>query len=408
MKSKRKRKGRRTIVYQGKEFLGFKQLSLFLNVPINALRSRVYRWPEERWAEPPGKVPITSKTKQCKRCNKILPIDDFEVATKDGYRRGECRTCGCIIEFINRKPGRTEDDYWEWKDKLQAKEKLFNEGKRKCGRCGEIKLLSEFNKGGNKGYHSNCRVCSKEQFKIWHRKNNPEIRERKRKQTHNKRTPEQQEKYLAEKTYKEELHLLQKEGKRRCRICNTIKILDEFPNDNCGRVHYGKKSYCKCCAMNKWQKAYRQLPEVRAKKRESDRKYRLKPGVKQKINEQRYEKYHSDPAHKLKTLLRSRLGKVIRRKKASQSFVRQLGCSVDELVIHLESQFYPDPRTGEMMTWDNHCMDGWHVDHIKELHKFDLYDDEQFKEAAHYTNLQPLWWWQNLEKNRGMTHKKET
>ena len=122
--------------------------------------------------------------------------------------------------------------------------------------------------------------------------------------------------------------------------------------------------------------------------------------TKKKTNERVYKKYHNDPTYKLKVLLRSRLGKVIKRKKASQSFVRQLGCSVDELVIHLESQFYPDPKTGEIMSWDNHTMEGWHIDHIKPLHEFDLYDDDQFKEAAHFTNLQPLWWWQNLEKNR--------
>ena len=110
------------------------------------------------------------KTKQCKRCNQLLPIDDFEVATRDGFRRRECRTCGRIVEFIKRKPGRTEDDYWKMKDEEKEKEKLFNEGKRKCSSCGEIKLLSEFNKGGVKGYHSNCRVCSKSKFKAWHRK----------------------------------------------------------------------------------------------------------------------------------------------------------------------------------------------------------------------------------------------
>ena len=405
---KNARKGRRTIVYQGKEFLGFKSLSLFLNVPIHALRTRVYKWPEERWGEPPRKVPITSKTKQCTRCNKILPIDDFEIATKEGHRRGKCIECEKIKDFINRKPGRTEDDYWKWKNEIKEKEKLFNEGKRQCGCCGEIKFLTEFNKSKSafKGYQTNCRVCSKAVFKEWHTQNNPEIRERSRNRAHNKRTPEQQEKYLAEKAYVEELHLLQKEGKRRCRVCKQIKILDKFPNDNSGKVYYKKKSYCKCCGMEIYQKPYRESDIGRAKKSIADKKYKSKPEAKEKVNKGRSKKYHNDPAYKLKVLLRGRLGKVIKRKKASQSFVRQLGCSVDELVIHLESKFYPDPKTGEVMTWDNHTIDGWHVDHIKPLHEFDLHNDEQFKEAAHYTNLQPLWWWQNLEKNRGITHKK--
>lgn len=214
------------------------------------------------------------------------------------------------------------------------------------------------------------------------------------------------ERYQKEKSYVEELHSLQKEGKRRCRYCEQILPLEKFAVSSKG--HHGRKSYCGSCAMNKWQKAYRQLPEVRAKKRECDRRYRLKSSSKKRVNEQRYEKYHNDPAYKLKVLMRGRLNKVLDRKKQSKRFTQELGCTFDELVVHLESQFFADPKTGEMMSWDNHSMEGWHVDHIKPLHEFDLYDNEQFKEAAHYTNLQPLWWWQNLEKNRGMTHKKET
>jgi hypothetical protein len=39
-------------------------------------------------------------------------------------------------------------------------------------------------------------------------------------------TPEQKEAYIKEKKYVKELHSLQKQGKRRCRICKTVKILD--------------------------------------------------------------------------------------------------------------------------------------------------------------------------------------
>ena len=75
-----------------------------------------------------------------------LPIDNFEIATKDGYRRGQCKTCVSINKFVKRKPERTEDDYWKWQNEIKEKEKLFNEGKKKCARCGEIKLITEFNK----------------------------------------------------------------------------------------------------------------------------------------------------------------------------------------------------------------------------------------------------------------------
>ncbi len=50
---------------------------------------------------------------------------------------------------------------------------------------------------------------------------------------------------------------------------------------------------------------------------------------------------------------------------------------------HLESQF----REG--MSWDNYGP-YWEVDHIIPLAAFDLTSREQFLQATHYLNLQPL------------------
>jgi hypothetical protein len=52
------------------------------------------------------------------------------------------------------------------------------------------------------------------------------------------------------------------------------------------------------------------------------------------------------------------------------SAVKDLGCSIEELKIYLESKFLPG------MSWDNWSPDGWHIDHIKPLSKFDLTDRE--------------------------------
>ena len=41
---------------------------------------------------------------------------------------------------------------------------------------------------------------------------------------------------------------------------------------------------------------------------------------------------------------------------------------------------------------------GWHIDHIKPCASFDLTDPKQQQQCFHYSNLQPLWWYDNLSK----------
>lgn len=75
------------------------------------------------------------------------------------------------------------------------------------------------------------------------------------------------------------------------------------------------------------------------------------------------------------------------------SAVSDLGCSIVELKMHLESQFYPHPIAGTMMSWDNYGNGPmtWQIDHIKELRSFDLNNRSEFLDACNYMNLQPLW-----------------
>jgi hypothetical protein len=51
------------------------------------------------------------------------------------------------------------------------------------------------------------------------------------------------------------------------------------------------------------------------------------------------------------------------------------------------------------MNWDNYGRKGWHIDHIIPLSNFNLQDREQFLKANHFTNLQPLWAEENLQKS---------
>lgn len=102
--------------------------------------------------------------------------------------------------------------------------------------------------------------------------------------------------------------------------------------------------------------------------------------------------YKDNVQFKLKMLLRNRLRLAIKNNQKVGSAISDLGCSVEELKTHLESKFLPG------MTWGNWSRNGWHIDHVEPLSKFDLSDPIQFKKACHYTNLQPLWATDNLKK----------
>lgn len=67
-----------------------------------------------------------------------------------------------------------------------------------------------------------------------------------------------------------------------------------------------------------------------------------------------------------------------------------LGIPLGEFLIYMESQFT------EGMSWDNYGT--WHIDHIKPCSKFDLFLRSEQEECFHYSNLQPLWGWENFEK----------
>jgi hypothetical protein len=72
-----------------------------------------------------------------------------------------------------------------------------------------------------------------------------------------------------------------------------------------------------------------------------------------------------------------------------------IGCSPDFLRKYLEAQFE------EGMTWENRGFDPdkcWHMDHIRPCSSFDLIDEGQQRECFHYSNLQPMWGFENMLK----------
>ena len=157
---------------------------------------------------------------------------------------------------------------------------------------------------------------------------------------------------------------------------NNKDKVKSYCNNNKDKVNMWKKTYNNKTETKAYKKEYRKLNKDWLYKQTSEWK------IKNKNNIQ----------YKLSCLLRNRLNGALNARYKSGSAVRDLGCSIEELVSYLESKFQPG------MTWDNHGVYGWHIDHIKPLASFDLTDRNQLLDACHYTNLQPLWAKDNLSK----------
>lgn len=94
--------------------------------------------------------------------------------------------------------------------------------------------------------------------------------------------------------------------------------------------------------------------------------------------------------------LRTRLYIALSGRSKMTSAVRDLGISIEEFKVYLESKFYKNERN-QSMAWDNYGE--WEIDHILPLSSFNLSDKDQQKAACHYTNLQPLWKSENRSKS---------
>lgn len=202
-----------------------------------------------------------------------------------------------------------------------------------------------------------------------------------------------------------------------CSKCNHSKSLSDFHKSK--KSKDGLASSCKDC-KRKLNADYRNRNKQHIEARKSEyyfanidiekekrAKYYQENKEKIKRKTRRYaknnrgevnsyfRKYHAhrqknDVQYRLTKSLRSRINHILRDKVKTGSAINDLGCSLEELIKHIESKFQPG------MSWDNYGE--WHIDHIKPLSSFNLEDRVQFLEACNYANLQPLWAHDNLKK----------
>jgi hypothetical protein len=188
-----------------------------------------------------------------------------------------------------------------------------------------------------------------------------------------------------EKDYREKNKEKKKSYDKNYRIENNdkLKIKDkEYYLVNAeSKKNYGKAYY----------------EENKEERRSYEKQYREENT--EKINQYRKERKKKEPAYRFIVTLRTRQNSVL---KGKMSTTEGLGCNRDFLLEHLSSKFT------ERMTLENHGWgEGkWHIDHIFPLSSYEedenrdwKVDSEYNKLLIHFTNLQPLWHEDNLEKS---------
>ena len=214
-----------------------------------------------------------------------------------------------------------------------------------------------------------------------------------------------------------------------CKKCGLEKDICNFYNSK--KTKDGKRNYCKKCELDdkkiwkeknkdkvklqkqRYLKKYPQKNLDRGKKyRENNKEKVIKRSDKwrkensdynsiyyqknkDKINEYYSLKKKNDPIFKLKSHYRSKLNKILGTNKSKTTF-SIIGCTPHQLKEHIESKFK------EGMSWENHGLFGWHIDHIIPLSSAKT--EEELYKLCHYTNLQPLWSKDNLKKSNKLDY----
>jgi hypothetical protein len=211
-----------------------------------------------------------------------------------------------------------------------------------CTKCKIRKLINQFSKThvSKDGLYSQCKKCTSAYSKKYYQKNKQQLLE--------KRT-----KYVTD---------------------NREKVLEGK------RLEYQKNKEKYIINSNKWV--------VNNRKKSNRIKYNYK-----------IKKRKVDTVYKMTENLRTRIRSVLKGMNKSKTSMELLGCSGEELKIHLEKQFTKG------MSWANYGYYGWHIDHIRPCSSFDLSDSTQQKECFHYSNLQPLWAKDNLKKSDNWSYE---
>ena len=191
---------------------------------------------------------------------------------------------------------------------------------------------------------------------------------------------------------------------KRCWKCQTEKPLEAFGKDK-SRPD-GKNSRCKACnnaasrgRTGYLKEYYRKTLDAHLAKRaaQRDEKAMYNRQYRERAKKWRKDRRANDPAWKLHQRVQHRILQALKRGEGLQksaSTRELLGIPPAVGKRWLESQFAPG------MTWTNHGgPDGWEIDHVLPLSRFDLSDEAEQRIAFSWTNLQPKWKQDNRSKH---------
>ena len=225
---------------------------------------------------------------------------------------------------------------------------------KQCPKCKQPKPLTEFHKDPKmqSGYKSKCKSCIKE----YNQKNKEKIKEK-------------------TKEYKQK---------------NKEKIKEKIKE-------YNQKNKEK---IKEKTKEYNQKNKEKIKEKTKEYNQKNKEKISKQKNQYKKERKAKDPLYKLTINIRSLIGSSIRNNGyTKQSKTHEiLGCSYQEFKAHIEQKF------PEGMSWDNKHL--WHLDHI--IPQSLGQTEQEILALNHYSNFQPLWAEDNIQKSNNIHWQKCT
>lgn len=182
--------------------------------------------------------------------------------------------------------------------------------------------------------------------------------------------------------------------------CGNCGVKFNRPPSRINRVKHGKvfcSQECQYDSRSKGvtpriiEKPYNVYRKTEVEKKESRGEWKKKNSdkLRKQAAKRARERRKTDPLYALRNNISRRIRENLTCGHKSESTKKIIGCSIEELKIYLENQF------SEGMCWENYGK--WHIDHIIPISSAKT--NEEVYKLNHYTNFQPLWSVDNLQKS---------